>query len=268
MLKDNRVAIKRTWSTVYQDGEIEIGRYLRMYEEFDRNGNNILQIRFDNDGDTLEEITFVRNDIGQVLREYQDCLDTCLVWYWESSYSQGHRDNVTAFSRDGSVVASTKYIYDEQGLLSKYYSSRREESQAIMTYDDRSTGDPIRSYHTSYDTVYDTTIVEYSGNTTRYSSLSGSQPSVYTDKYDADGFLLEQVSYYDSEHVVSKETFEYDTNGNRILEFITKGTLIHPYVKECYVYDGGNLMVRMEYYHTNLDLPQVISEFEYEHFDK
>ncbi len=270
ILKDNRVAIKRTWSTIYQDNdnEIQIDRNLQLYEQFDRNGNIILRLRFNNVGDTLEKNTFVRNDKGQVFREYRDCLDTCLVWYWESSYDQGKLDNATAFSRDSSVVASSKYFYNEQGLVSKYYSSRREETVVSTSLDDGRSGDPITNYHTIYETDYDTTIVEYSGDTIRHSSNHESQSSLYTEKYNEDGFMLEESALYNSKLLNYTERYEYDSFGNRVIRLITSSNMNEPYLMEKYIYDARHLMVKMEYYHTKLDIPQVISEFEYELLDE
>lgn len=257
LFSQNESKIKARVKETYRINKIKSQKITEIFQ-----GRSVIDsVNFDDNGNVISD-KFVYDSLGQLIKEYY--CDSCRIWFWSSKYENGKKISCFGFGHDSLLVSSTINKYDAQGRLSKYYSYTKD----MQVYNALVSIERIDSQDSTYyikDTLFtdkfDTVTVQYSGDTIKYFHKQKPEPSVYLERYNKKGFLIEYIEFQ-HKNIWFRITYKYDNRGNLIskISFNSEG---NPYLKDLYYYDERNLVYKMEHYQNDLTKPNLIYLYEY-----
>jgi len=200
-----------------EESEVKVSKY--SYSEFDKNGNMILEMKYDSSGEIEEKYENKYNEKGNLIEE---------ISYLDEDEIAEHK----TYERDekGKIIKSfvhyqdgTKdtigYKYDGEGNLTEKItvdSYGEIESKEMAQYKD---GKLILNEKYEYDELMknETFELDDSGNITEQNVWSAEKENVtFRNTFDEKGNLLEQRQYNDNEELTGKAGYYYDDNGKLI----------------------------------------------------
>lgn len=209
------------------------------YEEFDRDGNLVLDVYFDGKQDTIKKYTYVYNSSGQLIITYQYCKNSCLVSCWKNYYSGGYLTIDSAFDKNNHVVVTNKHIPNKEGRDSLICSSKYDvQFRATTVWDSGA-----HEYTDIYGFSYDTTNIWCSGDTAFYHSPKTGSYIVVTS-HNPQGYKLKIAEFYNLVQPYGTQKFEYDNEGNCITTD-QSGAHGEWHAEYRYVYNKQNLKIKV-----------------------
>lgn len=255
----NKVKTVTEWIYKSENNTIPSDKKIRSIKKYNQNGQIISVTHINHKNDTSEIAIYDYDTNNLEHRHYRYCKDTCLVWYWENQYKNDLLTGWIAVGWDSTIIASTRYEYNNEGRVSAYFHFQLEERSGFMgVYSNDSLVEEI--YYEDYEEVYDTTFITYCGDTICYSD----RDNYYILLKSPAGFTIENKEY-DSYGLRERQTYLYDLNNNLIEKrfFDDDNELYGKYI---YNYFDNNLMKSLTYFQTDMDNPATYIEYTYEFY--
>ncbi len=278
-----REAYLREHIVVINDKRYVNGRFAdECKQQYDANGNQIKQIRYDDDGSVEKYLERAYDESGNLLKEIY-WFEGCTLWHYEYAYTYDESGNqvkqIKRFYDDGSA-SCTESVYDESGNLLRYFGRNDDGSVSgwhdEYVYDESGNlleeiqydNDGAAYVHNEYvydesgnllkETYYgdDGSVAFYneyaydeSGNLLKkiYYDSDGSVDSYFEYIYDESGNQLKETCYNDDESIAFHIEYAYDESGN-LLKETHYGSDGSAFLRDEYAYDeSGNLLKETHY---------------------
>jgi hypothetical protein len=245
-----QIMSQSTWShTVDAAGTIGAG-YRSSYVAYDRNGNVVDQITYDNEGGILRRIVNSYDSEGTLVESVGDEPERTGVVRSEFSYDGERITRVMSYRPDGTLITDTRYEYDDSGRITVAQTEAPDagiSQRLVYEYNDADDVVTVAGYDaqgravTRSETVFDAdgrplestgflpdggvsefTIYTYGAQEgpteIAVEDADGVVLERTTNAYDVDGRLVESVYSTPAADLEYRVELEYDDDGVVALE--------------------------------------------------
>lgn len=241
----NGVKSQTQWNHRYKKDKPEKDGYINVKTTYDKNGNIIEELYFKH-GEVHQRMTYSYDENDRKV-EYTNIKGDKTLYQQNFIYdSNGNKIKEIRF--DGSQLNILRYEYKDGKLLEikKYDGSGKLNQRRKFSYDGQETTVNIYDEASNYEGKVVNT---YDANGNLIETVSYSPEGMLSDKttykYNNDNQLT-QKTRFQGEEFVYKENYIYDTSGN--LEQVIKEENSSEYINNKYEYDNQGKLLEEQWY--------------------